>query len=73
MALTKRTFVDKYEILTETGNVQVREATVIEEDGVELSRTYLRYVVEPTADVSAQPEMLRNIVAQVKAEKARAK
>ena len=46
MAITKETVVDKIEVL-EMGQVQVRTATVIKEDGVELTRTLHRHVLQP--------------------------
>ena len=46
MALTKETVIDKIEAL-EKGSVQVRTATRIMEDGVELSSKFNRHVVEP--------------------------
>ena len=46
MALTKETVVDKIEVL-EKGNVQVRTATRILEDGVELSSSFHRHVIDP--------------------------
>ena len=46
MALSKVIVVDKIEVL-ELGNVQVRTATRIMEDGVELSSAFNRHVVEP--------------------------
>ena len=46
MALTKVTVVDKIEVL-EKGQVQVRTATRVLEDGVELSSSFHRHVVEP--------------------------
>ena len=46
MALTKETVVDKIEVL-EKGQVQVRTATRVLEDGVELSSSFHRHVVEP--------------------------
>ena len=48
MAITKRTENDKIEVVNKW-NVQVRTATVIEEDGVELSRSYHRHVLAPWA------------------------
>ena len=47
MALTKETVVDKIEVL-ERGQVQVRTATRVFEDGVQLSQSYHRHVVEPS-------------------------
>ena len=47
MALTKETVVDKIEVL-EKGQVQVRTATRVLEDGVELSSSFHRHVVNPS-------------------------
>ena len=46
MALSKVTVVDKIEVL-EKGQVQVRTATRVMEDGVALSSSFHRHVVEP--------------------------
>ncbi len=46
MAITKETVVDKIEVL-EMGQVQVRTATVIKEDGTELNRSFHRHVLAP--------------------------
>ena len=42
MALTKTILDDKIEIVTEFKHLQIRQATVIKEDGTELSRSYHR-------------------------------
>ncbi|MDP6584858.1 MAG: hypothetical protein QF535_09390 [Anaerolineales bacterium] len=47
MALTKETVVDKIEVL-EMGQVQVRTATRVLEDGTQLSQSFHRHVVEPS-------------------------
>jgi len=47
MALSKVTVVDKIEVL-EKGQIQVRTATRIMEDGVELSSSFHRHVVAPS-------------------------
>ena len=55
MALTKTIYVDKTEVISlgstyttnNWKNIQVRTATVIKEDGVELSRSFHRHVLEP--------------------------
>ena len=47
MALTKETVVDKIEVL-EMGQVQVRTATRVKEDGTVLSSSFHRHVVEPS-------------------------
>ena len=46
MAITKEIVVDKIEVL-EMGQVQVRTATVIKEDGAELNRNFHRHVLQP--------------------------
>ena len=47
MAITKETVVDKIEVL-EMGQVQVRTAAKIVEDGNELTRSFHRHVVVPS-------------------------
>jgi len=47
MALTKEIVVDKIEVL-ETGRVQIRTATRVLEDGVQLSSSFHRHVVSPS-------------------------
>ena len=46
MALSKVTVVDKIEVL-EKGHVQVRTATRVLEDGVELSSSFHRHLIQP--------------------------
>jgi hypothetical protein len=47
MALTKETVVDKIEVM-EMGQVQVRTATRVKEDGAVLSSSFHRHVVVPS-------------------------
>ena len=47
MALTKETVVDKIEVM-EMGEVQVRTATRIKEDGAVLSTSFHRHYLEPS-------------------------
>jgi len=47
MAITKTTVADRIETL-ENGIIQVRTATILEEDGVELTRTFYRSVLLPS-------------------------
>ena len=54
MALTERTAEDKIEIVGDHKMVQVRTATIIERDGVEISRSFHRHVVAPDADISSE-------------------
>jgi urease accessory protein UreE len=53
MSLTKETIVDKVEVL-EMGQVQVRTATRVLEDGVALSSSFHRHVLAPGDDLSEQ-------------------
>ncbi len=51
MALTKETVVDKIEVL-EMGQVQIRTATRVKEDGAVLSSSFSRHVVVPSNKAS---------------------
>ncbi len=53
MALTKETVVDKIEVL-EMGQVQVRTATRVLEDGAVLSSSFHRHVLAPGDDLTEQ-------------------
>ena len=64
MAITKRTEEDKIEVVGEFKHIQVRTATVIEEDGVELSRSFSRHVVSPDSDSSGESADVKAMVAQ---------
>jgi len=46
MALTKEIKEDKIEIVGEYKNIQVRTATVIKEDGVEINRSFHRRTLD---------------------------
>ena len=64
MALAKTVVYDKTEIMGDYKAVQCREATIVKEDGVELSRSFHRHVLVPSScnvnkeeiDVSAEGE-----------------
>ena len=49
MALTEETVQDKIEIVSEHKMIQVRTATVIKRDDVEISRSFHRHVLAPCA------------------------
>ncbi len=51
MALTKELVIDKIEVL-ELGQLQVRTATRVKEDGAVLSSSFSRHVVEPSTKAS---------------------
>lgn len=65
MALTETTEYDKIEIVTPYKHVQVRKANIIKKDGVELTRSFERYVLHAgildtsdnfvDTDLSAEP------------------
>ena len=63
MAITKRTENDKIEVVNKW-NIQVRTATIIEEDGVEISRSFHRHVVGPNDDSSGESADVKAMVAQ---------
>jgi len=64
MAITKETVQDKIEVVGEFKHIQVRTATVIKEDGVELSRSFHRHVVAPDSDSSGESADVKAMVAQ---------
>ena len=76
MALTESIEYDKIEIVGEYKHVQVRKATVIKKDGVELTRSFNRFVLNPgTLDgsdnlvdnpLSKEPDGTTNITDEVK-------
>jgi len=65
MSLTEETMQDKIEVVGEFKHVQVRTATIIKRDGVEISRSYSRHVVSPKADISNESDDVKAIAAQV--------
>ena len=65
MALTEEVIQDKIEIVGEFKHVQVRTATVIKRDGVEINRSYSRHVVAPNDDISGESSEVQAICAVV--------
>jgi hypothetical protein len=59
MALTETKVIDKIEVV-ESGTLQLREATRIMRDGVQLTQTYHRTSLTPGQDLTGQPA---NVVA----------
>ena len=47
MALTERNENDKIEVVGQYKHVQVRRATIIERDGVEVTRSFHRHALQP--------------------------
>lgn len=72
MALTKETKVDKIEIVGDYKHVQVRTATVVSEDGVELSRSYHRHVISPLDDASNETSEVQSICSSVHTDEVKA-
>ena len=64
MAITKETIQDKIEVVGDFKHIQVRTATVIKEDGVEISRSFSRHVVAPDSDSSGESADVKAMVAQ---------
>ena len=77
MALTESIEYDKIEVVGQYKAVQVRKATVIKKDGVELTRSFERFSLEPgTLDasdnlvdnpLSKEPDGTTDITDEVKA------
>ena len=77
MALSESIEYDKIEVVGEYKAVQVRKATVIKKDGVELTRSFNRFVLQPgTLDasdnlvdnpLSKEPDGTTDITDEVKA------
>jgi hypothetical protein len=61
MALTKEVRYDKIEITGEYKVIQCREATIIKDNGVELSRTFHRHLLHPGDDITGEPQETQDI------------
>ena len=51
MAITKEIVEDKIEVVGDYKDIQIREATVLKEDGVELTRSFHRKVLDCVSSV----------------------
>jgi hypothetical protein len=60
MSLEKNTLIDKIEVV-ENGTVQVRQATIITDDGNQVSRSYHRWCIAPGEDYSTQDTKVQDI------------
>jgi len=74
MALNKSTVNDKIEVINhgDWSSVQVRTATIIAEDGEEISRTFHRHVLTPDADLSGEDAEVVAIASTVFSDEAKA-
>ena len=64
MAITKEIVQDKIEVVGDFKHIQVRTATVIKEDGKELSRSFHRHVVSPDSDSTNESADVKAMVKQ---------
>ena len=72
MALTEETVQDKIEVVGDYKAVQIRTATVIKRDGVEISRAFSRHVVTPSDDISGESAEVQAICAAVHTDEVKA-
>lgn len=63
MALTERTEEDKIEIVGAFKHIQVRTCTIIERDGVEISRSFHRHTIQPGEDTTNESSGVQAICA----------
>tara|TARA_B100000925_G_scaffold279891_1_gene250094 strand:- start:459 stop:719 length:261 start_codon:yes stop_codon:yes gene_type:complete len=61
MAITKEVIEDKIEIVGDLKAIQVRTATIIKEDGVEISRSLHRKVLNPIEDITNESNEVKAI------------
>lgn len=61
MAITKETIIDKIEFVGEHRIMQLREATVIKEDGIEISRSFHRRTLSPNDDISLEDTEIQSM------------
>ena len=64
MAITKEIVEDKIEVVGDFKHIQVRTATVIKEDGVEISRSFQRHVISPNDDSTNESADVKAMVKQ---------
>ena len=79
MALTKEIIYDKIEIVGDYKAIHCREATIVKENGVELTRSFHRHALEPSScvknedgsfthtdtDISGEPQETQDVCAAV--------
>lgn len=64
MSITKEIIQDKLEIVGDFKHIQIRTATIIKEDGKEISRSFHRHVVAPDSDSTNESADVKAMVAQ---------
>ena len=60
MAITENISIDRIEVVGDW-NIQVRQATSIEKDGVEIAKTFHRWLLTPDMNISNQPSNVQAI------------
>lgn len=68
MSLTETNKIDKIEVV-ENCIIQVRRATIIEKDGVEIAKTYHRHTLNPGDELINEDLMVQDIAKAVWTEK----
>lgn len=62
--IQEKQIIDKIEVVNGVF-IQVRQANIIEKDGVEIARTYHRWSFTPLDDISEQPQQVKDIASVV--------
>ena len=61
MALSESIEYDKFEIVTPYKHIQLRKATVIKKDNVEIARSYERTTLTSDQDITTQPDEVKAV------------
>ena len=60
MVLIEKQIIDKIEVL-ENNSIQIRTATIIEKDGIEIAKTFHRHVLSPGDDITNEDVKVQSI------------
>ena len=60
MEITEKNIVDAIEIL-QNNTIQIRNANIIERDGIEIAKTYHRHVINPLDDITNEDAKVQAI------------
>jgi predicted regulator of Ras-like GTPase activity (Roadblock/LC7/MglB family) len=69
MEITEKTIIDIIEVL-QNNTIQIRNANIIEKDGVEIARTYHRHVLSPGDDITNEDSKVKTIANAIWTEQA---
>ena len=64
MALTEKTEIGSIEVFPMC-QIQIRTDTVIEKDGIEISRTYHRNTIDPHSDTTNEDQRVKDVATVV--------